>query len=78
MGVEEKQGKLRGVRGGDGGVLYPSPHGENTRNSPATDQGGRRWWRGTIYIQGLLSTGTEVGGNTGRWMPEKEEQPRET
>ena len=38
--AEENMGELRGVRRGDGGVVTPSSHGENTPNIPATDPGG--------------------------------------
>ena len=64
--------------GGYGVVPSTSPHGENTCNSIALDQGCICWWRRTGYIPGVFSTGTEVGGLPGRRRNRKFEQPRNT
>ena len=75
-GSEENQGELQGVRGGNGDALSSSPHGETTRNSPATDRWGRCQQRGGRYICGVFSAGTKVGGVPSRQMPGKGEQTR--
>ena len=51
---------------GDGGVVTPPPHEEETQDSHATDPGGRCWWRGGREIWGLLTAVTEAGGVPGR------------
>ena len=76
--MEENQVKFQGVKGGDGDILSPSPHGENTRNIPATDQGGKQDQRGDGDIKGVFSAGTEVRGMPGSQMPVKGNQTRET
>ena len=65
-GEEDKQGKLRGLRGYKGGILHSPPHGEFTCNIPATEQGGRRWGRKSGDICGVLSADFEVGGVLGK------------
>ena len=51
---------------GDGGVVTPPPHEEETQDSHATDPGGRCWWRGVREIWGVLTAVTEAGGVPGR------------
>ena len=70
-GVEENQGELQEVRGGDGGVVTPPPHGENKRYSTAIELGSRHQRWGVRDIRGVFSAGTEVGGVTGIWMIRK-------
>ena len=78
MGAEENQCELRGVcGGGDGSVLSTLPHEYNTLNSPAIYQGDRHRCRRTGDIQGVFSTGNEVGVMPDKWMPGKGKQPRE-
>ena len=60
------------------GVLPLSPHGDNIRYSPIIDPGGIRRRRGDGDIRGVFFAGTEVGGMTGRRMPGKGKQPRDT
>ena len=69
---------MQGIQGGDGGVLSLPPNGENTHNSPVTDQGGRRRWRGNGDIHSVLSADTEVVGVTCIRMPIKGKQNRDT
>ena len=64
--------------GGDVGVLPLSPYGDNTRYSPIIDPGGRHRRRGDGDIRGVFFAGTEASGMTGRRMPGKVKQPRET
>ena len=66
------------MQGGDVGVLFTSPHGYITLDSPATDLGDRCFQRGDVDISGVFSAGNEFGCLTGRWMPGKGKQPRET
>ena len=63
---------------GGGGVVNTSPHGDNTCYIPDTDPGGKHWWMEARCICGVFSAGTEVGDVSGRWVPGKDEQPRET
>ena len=77
-GAEENQGELREVWVGEGGILTPSPHGENTWDGPDTDLGGRHWKKGAGDIHCVFSTVTEVHDMHCRWMPRKGKQPRET
>ena len=65
------------MRGGDGSFIDPSPHGDNTRDSPATDSGVRYRRRGGGDIHGVIPVGTEVGGVPGRWVTGKGKQSRE-
>ena len=46
MGVKENQGELQGARGGDGGVITPPPHGNNTQYSSSIYLGGADFGRG--------------------------------
>ena len=78
LGAEENQGELQGIQREYGGVLTPLPHRENTRDSPATDPGGRCRRKGGQRHTWCLFWGTEVGGMPGRQMPDKDEQPRKT
>ena len=57
--------------------MPPSQNGEVTHNSPATEQGGRRWRRRTGDIQGVFYAVTKVGGVPDRRITKKGEQPRE-
>ena len=63
---------------GNDGVIFPTPHGENTQNLPSKYQGVVRQRRGDKDIRGVSSVGTEVDGVTGIRMPGKGGQPRET
>ena len=66
------------MRRGNGGVISPSTHGEDTWNGPATYQGDRFWRWGAIDRYGVFSASNEVGGVPSRRMPVKGKQPRET
>ena len=67
---------MRGTQRGNGNVLLLSPHGKVTWNSPATEQGSRRWWKRNGDIHGVLSVDIEVVGMPSRRMSGKAEQPR--
>ena len=78
-GEEENQGKLYGIRGDNGSVLPSTPHGVVPRNSPDTDQRGRRRGRRFIDlhgdIRGVLSVDPEAGGMPGGRMSGKGKHP---
>ena len=63
---------------GNGGVIAPPPHGDNTWDIPATDPGGRRRQRRDGDIRGVLSMGTDICVLNVRRMNSKGEQPRGT
>ena len=62
---------------GDVGVVNPSAHGGSTWDSPVTYLGGRRRLRRTVDIRGVLTTGAEVGGVSGRQVTDEGKQPWE-
>ena len=61
-----------------GGGVTPSPHVENTLDSPVTDPGGRRRRRWYRDICGVLPAVTEFYGMTIIEVPGKGKQSRES
>ena len=78
LGEEENQGKLRGLRGNNGGVLSLLPHGEVPRDIPDTGHTSRRQGRSSRNLRGVLSAYPEVDGMPDGRISSKVKHLRET